>query len=151
MQRHDKRLRQLRRERQHILAIAAAKDSELVLEPNNIDIQRAEQSRSAHVVPTNSLANRRQYFRPLRSRPIVANDDGADVTDCGNVEQRRPHVKRERADPTLPRRIRREDRSPHCTFAHNGRTDFSTYAHPCRRPEARRLRPSDSNEVARDG
>ena len=46
VQGHDERLRQLLRERQHVLAVHAAEDPELVLEQNNVDVQPAEQPRS---------------------------------------------------------------------------------------------------------
>ena len=47
---HDERLGELTREREHVLAVAAAEDAVLVLEQHDVDVESAEQSGGADVV-----------------------------------------------------------------------------------------------------
>ncbi len=56
MQRHDERLRELRDEREHVLAVAAAEDPVLVLEQDDVDVEPAEDPRGAHVVAPDPCA-----------------------------------------------------------------------------------------------
>ena len=113
MQRHDKRLGELLREREHVLAVRPAEDPVLVLENDDIDVEPAEQPRRPYVVTPNSLGHRRQDLRVLRARRLVDDDHAADVLDALDPEQRSSHVGREGSDSASTRRIRREDRGTH--------------------------------------
>ena len=89
VQRHDERLRQLLREREHVLAVGAAEDAVLVLEEHDVDVETAEQPRRADVVASDALRDRGQNLRALRARRLVDDDDDADLLDPAHVEQRR--------------------------------------------------------------
>ena len=74
VQRDDERLRQLLREREHVLAVAAAEDAVLVLEQHDVDVEPPEHPRGADVVAADGLRDRREQRRAAagataRSRP----------------------------------------------------------------------------------
>ena len=58
VQGHDERLGQLLGEGQHVLAVGAAEDPELVLEEHDVDVEPADEPSCAHVVTANAIARR---------------------------------------------------------------------------------------------
>ena len=113
MQRHDERLRELLRERQHVLAVGAAEDPVLVLEQHDVDVEPAEDPRRADVVATDRLRDRREHAAPLRARRLVDDRDEIDALDAFDVVERAAQVGGERADAAGARRIRGDDRGTH--------------------------------------
>jgi hypothetical protein len=65
VQRHDERLGQLLRERQHVLAVGSAEDAVLVLQQHDVDVEAAERPGRADVVAANRLPDRREQPAPL--------------------------------------------------------------------------------------
>ena len=86
MQRHDERLRELAREREHVLAVAAAEDAVLVLEKHDVDVGAAERACGANVVAARPLRDGAQDLGPLRARRLVDDDE---LTDVVHVRGRR--------------------------------------------------------------
>ena len=85
VQRHDERLRELAREREHVLAVLAAEDAVLVLEQHDVDVGAAERAGGANVVAARPLRDGAQDLRPLRARRLVDDDELADVVDVRDV------------------------------------------------------------------
>ena len=67
MQRDDERLSQVLGEGQHVLAVASSEDPILVLQQHDVDVEPSERPRSAHVVATYCLSDRRDHPAPLRA------------------------------------------------------------------------------------
>ena len=67
VQRHDERLCQTLRERQHILAVAAAEDAVFVLKEHDVDVEPAEHPGGADVVAADGLRDRGDQAAPLRA------------------------------------------------------------------------------------
>ena len=86
VQRHDERLRQFSCERQHVLAVASAEDSVLMLQQNHVDVQATEQSRGPQIVAPDGLRDRRHHIWLLRARWIVDDHDRTGLVDIGDVE-----------------------------------------------------------------
>ena len=106
MQGHDERLRQLLRERQHILAVGPAEDAVLVLQEHYVDVEPAEHPGGAHVVAADALFDRRQQPASLRTRSLVDDRDEVRAVNAVDADQGRTKVGGERADPARTRRIR---------------------------------------------
>ena len=87
MQRDHERLRQLVRERQHVLAVTAAEDAVLVLQQDDVDVGAAERTGGSDVVAARALGDRLRDLGPLRAGRLVDNDDRADVVHAVDVEQ----------------------------------------------------------------
>ena len=106
VQGRDQRLRQLLRERQHVLTIGTAEDAVLVLQEHDVDVEPAEHPCGTHVVAADALLDRRQQPASLRTRSLV--DDRYEVRAVNAVDahQGRTKVGCERADPARTRRIR---------------------------------------------
>ena len=113
MQRDDERLRELLREREHVLAVGAAEDPVFVLEQDDVDVEPAEDPRRADVVASDRLGDRRENAAPLRARRLVDDRDEIDALDAFDVVERAAQVGRERADAADPRRVRGDDRGTH--------------------------------------
>ena len=105
VERHDERLRQLLRERDHVRAVGAAEDPVLVLEEDDVDVQPAENPRRADVVAANRLGDRRHEPGPLGTGRLVDDDDLLDSVDPVDAEERATHVGRKGADAASARRI----------------------------------------------
>src|SRR5581483_11848724 len=106
----DKRLRQLLREREHVLAVPSAEDAVLVLEQHDVDVESSQHPRRPHVIAADGLRDRREQAAPLRTGRPVQDGDELGALDAVDAAQRSSQVRRERADPARPRRIRRDDR-----------------------------------------
>ena len=130
VQRHDERLRQFLRERQHVLAVAAAEDPVLVLEQHDVDIEPPEHPGRPDVVAAHRLRDRREHAPPLRARRLVHDRDEIGDRHRAPAGQRRAQVGCEGADPAGPRRVRGDDRRPHALTRR-----------PCSRRGAERLHP----------
>ncbi len=113
MQRHDERLRQLAREREHVLAVLAAVDAVLVLEQHDVDVGAGKRAGSANVVAARPLRDGAHDLRALRARRLVDDDELADVVDIADAEQRLPYVEGESANPARAGWERRKDRGTH--------------------------------------
>jgi len=99
VQGHDERLRQLFRKGQHVVAVTPAEDPVLVLQQDDVDIEAAQHSGSAHVIPADGLPDRREQGSPLRARGLVDDGDDVGALDAVHAEQCSSQVGRERADP----------------------------------------------------
>ena len=74
------------RERQHVLAVAAAEDPVLVLEQHDVDVEPPEHPGGADVVAADGLRDRREQPAPLRARRLV---DDRDEIGALDVRRRR--------------------------------------------------------------
>ena len=111
VQRHDQRLRELSREGQDVLPVAAAVDPVLVLDQDDVDVEAAEEPRSSSVVAAHRLRDRGKHVCLLRAGRLVDHDEQPDVVDAGRLEQRGAHVGRKDADTAWTRGKRGQDRA----------------------------------------
>ena len=113
MQGYDERLRELPREGEHVLAVAAAEDPVLVLEQHDVDVEPPQHPCRSDVVATDRLCDRREQAAPLRARRFVHDRDEIRDLDRLRREERASQVGSERTDPAGTRRERGDDRGPH--------------------------------------
>ena len=92
VQRHDERLRQFLRKRQHVLPVAAAEDPVLVLKQHDVDIEPPEHPSRPDIVATHRLGDRRQHAPALRARRFVHDRDEIGDGHRARAGQRRSQV-----------------------------------------------------------